>query len=93
MKFNIKDISSVDELRNRITSNLKGEKIVSNEQEAIEKLGISENAKRLYTNTIASGKLSVWNEEAAGYEEYTYYVYEHFIDTGADDYVYSYKIV
>ena len=46
------------------------------------------------TNRVCvSTAVSIWNEKEQGEEEYNVVVKEHFVDSGSDDYVYSYSIL
>lgn len=46
----------------------------------------------VYTLNIVNTRVSVWNEQMQGEEVYSVRVYEHYVDLGARDYVYSYTI-
>ena len=41
---------------------------------------------------VVNTRVSIWNEEMNGEEEYTVRIYEHYVDPGSVDYVYSYII-
>lgn len=41
---------------------------------------------------VVNTQVSIWNEEMNGEELYSVRIYEHYIDPGSVDYVYSYEI-
>ena len=41
---------------------------------------------------VVNTQVSIWNEEMNGEELYRVRIYEHYIDPGSVDYVYSYEI-
>ena len=90
IKFN--ECKSYEDIENTIIEALKYDTVVENDSEAEKFFAEAGLEGEVSHNVIISTRVSIWNEEYNGEEEYSVIVTEHYTDSGRDDYVYSYSI-
>lgn len=90
IKFN--ECKSCEDIENTIQKTLQYDTVVENEAAAQQWFKDAELDGKVISHNIVNTRVSIWNEEMQGEEEYTVRVYEHYIDPGSMDYVYSYSI-
>ena len=83
---------SYEDIENAIVEALQYDTIVDDEKAAEAYFRECEMEGDVISRDIVNTRVSVWNEEMNGEEEYSVRVYEHYIDPGSVDYVYSYSI-
>ena len=86
------ECKSVEDIKNTIKNALQYDEVVENEEAARQWFKDAEIEGDVISRDIVNTRVSVWNEEMNGEEEYTVRVYEHYVDPGSVDYVYSYTI-
>ena len=90
IKFN--NVKSREDIENVIVDALQYDTIVDDEAAAQAYFRECEREGDVISRDIVNTRVSIWNEEMEGEEEYTVRVYEHYTDPGSVDYVYSYII-
>lgn len=83
---------SEEEVRATIEDALKYDIVVEDDDAASKWFKDAGFEGDVTTHVIVSTHVSVWNEEYQGEDTLNIIVKEHFIDSGSDDYVYSYSI-
>lgn len=83
---------SYEDIENAIVEALQYDTIVDDEKAAEAYFRECEMEGEVISRDIVNTRVSIWNEEMNGEEEYSVRVYEHYIDPGSVDYVYSYSI-
>ena len=83
---------SEEEVRATIEDALKYDTVVENDDAARQWFMDAGIDGDVTTHVIASTSVSVWNEEYQGEETFNVIVKEHYVESGSDDYVYSYSI-
>lgn len=91
IKFN--DPKSYEDIEATILAALEYDELVDDEAAARQWFKDAGTEGDVISRDIVNTRVSVWNEEHQGEEEYTVRVYEHYVDPGSVDYVYSYEIV
>ena len=86
------ECKSVEDVENTIKNALQYDEVVENEEAARQWFKDAEIEGDVISRDIVNTRVSIWNEEMNGEEEYTVRVYEHYVDPGSVDYVYSYTI-
>jgi len=86
------ECKSVEDIENTIKNALQYDEVVENEEAARQWFKDAEIEGDVISRDIVNTRVSIWNEEMNGEEEYTVRVYEHYVDPGSVDYVYSYTI-
>lgn len=86
------DCKSVQDIEKTINDALEYDEVVKNEEEAQQWFKAAEMDGELISRDILNTCVSIWNEEMKGEEIYRVVIYEHYIDPGSMDYVYSYEI-
>lgn len=82
-----------EDIRNTILTALGNECVVFSDEDAEQWFKDAEMDGDVHHNVIVSENVSVWNEEMDGEESYQVIVKEHYIDSGSDDYVYSFNVI
>ena len=90
--FQFCDCKSKEDIQNVIENVLEYETIVADEDDAARWFKDAGIEGDVTTHDILHTRVSVWNEEYNGEEEFGVVVSEHFTDAGSIDYVYSYII-
>ena len=91
-KIQFNNVKSREDIERIITDALQYETIVDDEAAAQAYFRECEMDGDVISRDIVNTRVSIWNEENESEEEYTVRVYEHYIDSGSMDYVYSYII-
>ena len=86
------ECKSVEDIKNTIKNALQYDEVVENEEAARQWFKDAEIEGDVISRDIVNTRVNIWNEEMNGEEEYTVRVYEHYVDPGSVDYVYSYTI-
>ena len=86
------ECKSVEDIENTIKNALQYDEVVENEEAARQWFKDAEIEGDVISRDIVNTRVSIWNEEMTGEEEYTVRVYEHYVDPGSVDYVYSYTL-
>ena len=86
------ECKSVEDIENTIKNALQYETIVEDDAAAEQWFKDAEMEGEVLHHVEISTHVSIWNEEMNGEECYSVIVKEHYIDSGSDDYVYSYSI-
>lgn len=94
MKKNItfSDCKSYEDIEAKILAALEYDELVDDEAAARQWFKDAGMEGDVISRDIVNTRVSIWNEEHQGEEEYTVRVYEHYVDPGSVDYVYSYVI-
>ena len=94
MKKNItfSDCKSQEDIEAKILAALEYDELVDNEAGARQWFKDAGIEGDVISRDIVNTRVSIWNEEHQGEEEYTVRIYEHYVDPGSVDYVYSYVI-
>lgn len=94
-KINFDGCKSIEEIEERIKDALKYDTIVK-DSDAAEAWFVGnfefEHPKIVWHECIDEDIVPIWNEEMGGDEYYKVRIYAHYIDSGSDDYIYSYGI-
>lgn len=91
-KISFKNCDSYEEIERTIQNALKYETIVNDDEAAEEWFKNAGIDGEVFHRDIVSTRLTVWNEEYQGEEDFSVYVTEHYVDPGSSDYIYSYSI-
>lgn len=86
------ECKSYEDIENTIMNALQYDEVVENEEAARQWFKDAEIEGDVISRDIVNTRVSIWNEEMNGEEEYTVRVYEHYVDPCSVDYVYSYTI-
>lgn len=92
-KLVFENCKSKEDIRDTILTALEYDNVVDNDEDAEQFFRDAEMEGDVHHNVIVSTNVSIWNEEMNGEEFYQVIVKEHYIDSGSDDYVYSFKVV
>ena len=94
MKKNItfSDCKSYEDIKTKILAALEYDELVDDEEAARQWFKDAGIEGDVISRDIVNTRVSIWNEEMNGEEEYTVRIYEHYVDPGSVDYVYSYVI-
>jgi hypothetical protein len=91
-KLQFNECKSYEDIEAAILAALEYDELVDDDAAAEQWFKDAEMEGDVHHNVIVSTHVSVWNEEHQGEEEYTVRIYEHYVDPGSVDYVYSYVI-
>ena len=83
---------SYEDIEAAILAALEYDELVDNEAAARQWFKDAGIEGDVISRDIVNTRVSVWNEEMQGEEEYSVRVYEHYVDSGSVNYVYSYTI-
>lgn len=90
--FNFKGCKSYEDIENEVKKVLKYDTIVDDDDAAEEYFRDCGIEGEVCHRTIESKQVNIWNEEHQGEEVYQVTIAEHYVDSGSNDYVYSYSI-
>lgn len=94
MKKNItfSNCKSHEDIESKILAALEYNELVDDEAAARQWFRDAGIEGDVISRDIVNTRVSIWNEEMNSEEEYTVRIYEHYVDPGSVDYVYSYVI-
>ena len=94
MKKNItfSNCKSYEDIEATVLAALEYDELVDDEAAARQWFKDAEMDGDVISRDIVNTQVSIWNEEMNGEELYRVRIYEHYIDPGSVDYVYSYII-
>lgn len=87
------DCKSVEDIEKVIQKCLEYDEVVNNKEEAQQWFKAAEMEGDVISRDILNTIVRIWNTEKNGEEFYRVVIYEHYIDPGSMDYVYSYEII
>jgi len=83
---------SYEDIEATILAALEYDELVDDEAGARQWFKDAEMDGDVISRDVVNTQVSIWNEEMNGEELYRVRIYEHYIDPGSVDYVYSYEI-
>ena len=86
------DRKSYEDIDAKILAALEYDELVDDEATACQWFKNAGIEGEVISRDTWNTRVSIWNEEMNGEEEYTVRIYEHYVDPGSVDYVYSYVI-
>ena len=94
MKKNItfSNCKSYEDIEAIVLAALEYDEQVEDEEAARQWFMAAEIEGDVISRDVVNTRVSIRNEEMKGEEEYTVRIYEHYVDPGSVDYVYSYII-
>ena len=90
--INFLNCKSYEDIENAIKNALKYKEVVADDEAAEEYFRDCGIEGEVCHRTIESKQVTIWNEDHQGEEVYQVTIAEHYVDSGSNDYVYSYSI-
>lgn len=91
-KIQFNEVKSYEDIEKAIQDALEYDEVVENEEAARQWFKDAGIEGEVISRDIANYRLPVWNDEMDGEEWFEVRVYEHYVEPGSSDYVYSYII-